>query len=137
MSERVKRICAPLLLIALVVGARVTSADASQSALDKAYAGMLYEVGRGNYSVTQYSQAILSFEQALALYRAMGDQWYEGASLFYLGLCYDSLGDHPKASDYYQQASPVFRELGDRVGEAASLARKRTEHWVQLVGGWM
>ena len=116
------RVCVAVLLVALVVGAGATSADASQSALGKSYADMLYEAGRGNYSATQYFQAILSFKQALALYRAMGDRWYEGASLFYLGLCYDSLGDHPRASDHYQQASAVFRELGDRVGEAASLA---------------
>ena len=34
---------------------------------------------------------------------------------------YDGLGDRQQALDYYQQALPIRREVGDRAGEAATL----------------
>src|SRR5262249_54605989 len=34
---------------------------------------------------------------------------------------YNGLGDRQQALDYYQQALPITREVGDRAGEAATL----------------
>jgi CHAT domain-containing protein/Tfp pilus assembly protein PilF len=38
-----------------------------------------------------------------------------------LGVAYRSLGQYPKAIEYYQQSLAIFKEIGDREGEALSL----------------
>jgi tetratricopeptide (TPR) repeat protein len=38
-----------------------------------------------------------------------------------IGAVYDGLGDRQRALEYYQQALPIAREVGDRAGEAATL----------------
>ncbi len=38
-----------------------------------------------------------------------------------LGICYYSLGDYPRAIDYYQQSLAIAREIGNRQGEGAAL----------------
>ncbi|MBD1899170.1 tetratricopeptide repeat protein [Coleofasciculus sp. FACHB-125] len=47
--------------------------------------------------------------------------WEFADSLTRLGNAYNSLGQYPLAIDYYQQSLAVFREIGDRNGEANSL----------------
>ncbi|WP_203794800.1 tetratricopeptide repeat protein, partial [Actinoplanes derwentensis] len=37
-----------------------------------------------------------------------------------IGLVYDGLGDRQRALDFYQQALPIRREVGDRAGEATT-----------------
>ena len=34
---------------------------------------------------------------------------------------YDGLGERQRALEYYQQALPILREVGDRAGEATTL----------------
>ena len=36
-------------------------------------------------------------------------------------LVYDDLGEKQKALDYYEQALPLLRQVGDRGGEATTL----------------
>ena len=45
-----------------------------------------------------------------------------------LGLAYDSLGDYPRAIDFYQQSLAIDREIGDRNGEAKSLGNLGTAY---------
>ncbi|MFE1746371.1 tetratricopeptide repeat protein [Coleofasciculus sp. H7-2] len=47
--------------------------------------------------------------------------WKFAASGNNLGNAYRSLGQYPQAIDYHQQSLAIFREIGDRNGEAASL----------------
>ncbi|MBD2213053.1 CHAT domain-containing protein [Nostoc linckia FACHB-104] len=53
--------------------------------------------------------------------REVKDRNGEGTALVNLGNTYDSLGDYPKAIDYYQQSLAILREIKDRQGEAAAL----------------
>ncbi|MBI3950644.1 MAG: CHAT domain-containing protein [Acidobacteria bacterium] len=58
-----------------------------------------------------------------ALSLAHGEARYpEAAALHNIGLVYASLGDKQKAIEYYGQALARYRVLGDRNGEAATLA---------------
>ncbi len=66
-------------------------------------------------------QAIAKFEQALPLYRQLGDKAQEARTLFYIGFVYDALGEKQKALDYYNQSLPLTRTLGNKQGEAATL----------------
>jgi len=100
MSGRAKRTCAAMLLIVLAVGlgATVTGVGQSASDADRARADALYQEGEAAYSAAQSSQAIVTLERALALYRAIGDRGSEAGSLSHLGSCF--LGDHPRVVDY-------------------------------------
>ena len=62
-----------------------------------------------------------SGEQALTIYREIGNRQGEANSLGNLGLAYYSLGQYQKAIDFHQQQLEMAREIGDRQGEANSL----------------
>ena len=51
----------------------------------------------------------------------MGNRSGEAMTLTSLGVLYDSLGEKQKAIDYYNQALPIHRAVGDRSGEATTL----------------
>jgi len=71
---------------------------------------------------SQFSEALQSFEQALAIYREIGvreafpeeSRAGEGRALGNLGLVYESLGQYLQAIDSYEQALVIFREIGVR-----------------------
>ncbi len=50
----------------------------------------------------------------------MGDKAGE-ATTHNIGAVYADLGDKPQALDYYKQALPLFRTVGDKAGEAITL----------------
>ncbi|WP_353929860.1 CHAT domain-containing tetratricopeptide repeat protein [Okeanomitos corallinicola TIOX110] len=66
-------------------------------------------------------QAINKWEQALPLYRAVGEKGGEATILNVLGGVYNSLGEKQKALENYNQALPLYRTLRDRGGEAMTL----------------
>ena len=51
----------------------------------------------------------------------VGDRSEEARTLNNIGLFYYSLGEDQKALDYYNQALPIARAVGDRFGEAMAL----------------
>jgi CHAT domain-containing protein/tetratricopeptide (TPR) repeat protein len=65
--------------------------------------------------------ALKKYEEALSLWRAIGDRRSEAMTLNNIGLVYNSLGDNRKAQDFYAQALPLRRATGDRNGEATTL----------------
>jgi len=81
----------------------------------------LLNQGIEQYYKSQFREAFASWEQALALYRGMGDRQGEASSLGNLGLAYDSLGQYQRAIDFHEQHLTIAREIGDRKGEASSL----------------
>ena len=62
------------------------------------------------------------YEEALSLWRAIGDRLNEGRTLSDIGGVYYSLGENQKALDYYAQALPIRRAAGDRRGEHITLS---------------
>jgi tetratricopeptide (TPR) repeat protein len=61
------------------------------------------------------------FEEALALYRAVGDDWGTANTLASLGGVAWNLGDYPEAGRWHEESLALRRSLGDRRGIAASL----------------
>jgi CHAT domain-containing protein/uncharacterized protein HemY len=53
--------------------------------------------------------------------RAAGDAAAEGKTLYQIGDLYSSFLNYPGALEYYGQALPIFRQTGDRNGEAVTL----------------
>ncbi len=67
--------------------------------------------------------AIAKLEEALKLYREVGNNERQATSLFALDRVYSDLGENQKALDYYTESVSLSRAVGDRLGEAMTLNR--------------
>ena len=72
-------------------------------------------------SAESLRKAIGQLEKALELARSAQAKDKQALSLLALGRLYDVLGEKQKALDYYNQALPLRRAVGDRKGEAITL----------------
>src|SRR5204862_203949 len=73
------------------------------------------------YQRGQAQPATEKFEQALVLWREVGDQYWESYTLTYLGNAGLNLSSIEKAIGYFEQAIATSREVKNRVNEAALL----------------
>ncbi|MBD2201285.1 CHAT domain-containing protein [Calothrix sp. FACHB-1219] len=87
----------------------------------KAEADRLYQQGDRQIQTSQYTAALQSFQQALAIYRQLKDRPGEALSLNYIAIVQRTLGDYIQALEFYKQALDIFRELGDRLNEGTAL----------------
>jgi len=87
----------------------------------KAEAYRLLEQGNQQAIISQFREALQSWEQALTIYREIGDRKGEAASLGNLGNAYNSLGQFHRAIAFHEQSLEIEREIGSRQGEANSL----------------
>lgn len=87
----------------------------------RAEADRLLQQGVQHYQTNQLDDALESFQQALEIYREIGDRTGEGKTLGTLGQFYRKLYSYYQALVSFQQALIIFRELGDRTREAATL----------------
>jgi CHAT domain-containing protein len=93
--------------------------DATRAAAEQAFqeADQLFKQG----TAESLRQAITKFEEALPLYRAVGDSRKEAVTLNNIGYIYSALGENQKALDYYNQSLPLIRATGGKAGEAVTL----------------
>jgi CHAT domain-containing protein/Tfp pilus assembly protein PilF len=68
-----------------------------------------------------YLGAKAKYEEALAIYKAVGDRHSEGLALYRLGLLNLLLNDRRKSLECYQQAPPLFEAVADRKAQAWTL----------------
>jgi tetratricopeptide (TPR) repeat protein len=66
-------------------------------------------------------KALYYFEEALRIYREVGDRRGEGGTLNNLGLVYNALGMKQEVLYYFEEALRIYRDLGDRGGERTTL----------------
>ena len=85
-------------------------------------AGQLLEAGRRQYETSQNRAAVESWQQALDIYRALGDRAGEGSVLNNMGLAYRALGQYSQSVDYHSQALNIAQAIKDRSGEATALS---------------
>ncbi|WP_193195464.1 CHAT domain-containing protein [Nostoc sp. MG11] len=78
----------------------------------------LYERGTGE----SRRQAIAKYEEALKIWREIGDRNSEATTLLSIGTLYFIQSDNQKALEYYNQALVIRRTLKDRFGEAVMLS---------------
>jgi CHAT domain-containing protein len=81
----------------------------------------LFNQGNQLYQTSQFEAALQSWEQALAIYRAIKDRSAERIVLGNLGFAYNDLGKYDKAMEFHLQSLAIAREIKDRLGEGASL----------------
>jgi tetratricopeptide (TPR) repeat protein len=65
--------------------------------------------------------ALKKYEEALLLWRAIGNPDWEATTLTNIGVVYYSLGERREALDFYNQALPLHRAVGNRRDEAITL----------------
>jgi predicted ATPase/DNA-binding SARP family transcriptional activator len=78
-------------------------------------------LGSSLYFQGRYEAAARAGEEALSLFRAIGDEMGTAVALNRLGMFAWALGDDDRARTLREEALASFRELGDRHGEAISL----------------
>jgi CHAT domain-containing protein/Tfp pilus assembly protein PilF len=66
--------------------------------------------------------SITKWEEAIGLWKSLGEEYWEGFTLNALGLAQSSLGDKQKALGYLNQAVLPFRLAGDKRGEGSALS---------------
>jgi tetratricopeptide (TPR) repeat protein len=76
----------------------------------------------------QPSQSLGQHEQALALFRELGDRHSEARALSNLANSFRDLGRFSEARQASEQALTLFRELGDRHSEARALSNLGSVH---------
>lgn len=87
----------------------------------KAEADRLLQQGREQVLRGQIQEAIGAWEQALMLYRELGDRVGEGLTLSGLGLVYENLGQFQQAIEFYEQHLVISRELNSQIVEGLVL----------------
>ncbi|NEP34987.1 CHAT domain-containing protein [Moorena sp. SIO3B2] len=87
----------------------------------EAEADRLFDKGMEQSKVSQFREALQSWQRALTIYREIGDRKGEAYSLGNLGNVYQHLGDYKKAIEFHQQSLAIVREIGDWQDEAGSL----------------
>ncbi|MBE9138011.1 CHAT domain-containing protein [Nodosilinea sp. LEGE 07088] len=93
----------------------------SATALAQVEATRLLRQGLRQLDLSQFQAALQSWEQALEMYRELGDRAGESRTLGNMGIAYRSLGQYERAIDFYEQDLAITREIGDRPGEGAAL----------------
>src|SRR5207244_3275606 len=63
-------------------------------------------------------EALTLFEQALPIWREVGDREGEAVTLNNMAVVYENIGRPQEALRLHEQALPIRREVGDRAGEA-------------------
>jgi tetratricopeptide (TPR) repeat protein len=84
-------------------------------------ARLLLELGMAHFAISEVEMARSYFDEALTLFRQVGDRRDEGNALGNLGVACYSLGQLKRAIGYHEQALAIHREVGDRRGEGADL----------------
>ena len=69
----------------------------------------------------EYAQAVADCENAQRIYTQAGDRGREGKSLLSLGLTLYRQANFKKAREARQEAAEVFKEVGDKAGQAAAM----------------
>jgi CHAT domain-containing protein/tetratricopeptide (TPR) repeat protein len=87
----------------------------------KAEGDRLFLQGAQQYRTSQFREALQSLEQALVIYREIGNRAGEGVTLTGIGAVYERTGEYAQALDYYEQALVILRAVGDRAGEGVTL----------------
>ena len=80
-------------------------------------ADSLKSLGMAYHALARFEQAEQCKEQALALYRELGDRVLVGNMLNSLGETARARGDFARAFERYREALAVAREIGNRPGE--------------------
>ena len=96
-----------VLAILKEMGDRAGQGAAFNDLAKRLQAPTLNDLGDCYLSLGQYAKAMELYEQALAIYKEMGDRAGQAKTLNGLGNCYLSLGQYAKAMELYEQSLAI------------------------------
>jgi tetratricopeptide (TPR) repeat protein/DNA-binding SARP family transcriptional activator len=103
-----------------------------------AYGWHAHATRLANTVLLRYLETGVRYPDALALYTHVqraahhtNDHTTEALALTHLGLVYWEQGRYQQATDHYQQALAISRDIGDRIGEAFALTGVGVVYWQQ------
>lgn len=102
------------------------SISAQTNAEKEKLATKIFEEARSlaiSFTPEKRKEAIPKFEQARKLFNELKNQKYEALCLSYLGNLNNGLGNKKVALEYYKQSVPLFRAVGDTLGEEMMTAQ--------------
>lgn len=117
--------------------AEEASSPDTEAAARLAEADRFFQQGIQKFNVSQFQEALQSWQWALELYQdpvvqaAFPQESRRGAgnALGNLGSAHSSLGQYQRAIDLYEQSLVITREIGDRLGEGADLGNLGNVYW--------
>ncbi|MEP0871075.1 DUF2225 domain-containing protein [Trichocoleus desertorum AS-A10] len=104
------------------LGAAVVLAQSEAEQAQITEAVYLNQQGYEQFRQGQPQEALATLQKAIAIFKATGAKAGEAQSLNHIANVYHySLGQYPKALEFYQQALKLRQQIGDREGEWATL----------------
>jgi CHAT domain-containing protein/Tfp pilus assembly protein PilF len=94
----------------------VVSAQAQTTQEQGNEAVRLNKLGLRQLDTGQVQAALQTFEQALSIFKAIGNRKSEETVLNNIGEAYRSLGQYPQALKYFEQALVIAKQVGDNAG---------------------
>lgn len=85
------------------------------------YANSLYLIGLCQHILGAQQGVIEQIQQALSLYRSMGDEHGQATAYNLLGTIHSRRGSFNEAIEYHNQSLEIRRRIGDKDGESGSL----------------
>ncbi|MBA3766487.1 MAG: tetratricopeptide repeat protein [Acidobacteria bacterium] len=105
--------------VRLEVKAAATAQDKQRMSAER----LLNEAGKSNQEgAAAVEPTVEKARQALALWRELGDRYWEGTALHLIGIAYFSAKKYEQAIEASNQALEIRREVKDRAGEASTLS---------------
>src|SRR5215813_8305321 len=115
-----------LTLLTLVkMESRVFAQDAAQGDNKRAAASIANDDGerlRKQGTAESLRKAIVKYEEALSLWRSVGDQSGEAETLTSAGQALNYFGERQKAIEYFQRAIALWKAVGDVRGQAKAIS---------------
>lgn len=99
----------------------VAEAQEIVAQVGKDEADLLFQQGLEQFQVSQFQEALMSWQAALEVYQSLDDRAGESAALGKLGNANLMLGQYQEAVGLYEQQLVIAREIGDRASEAGAL----------------
>src|SRR5262245_29818049 len=112
-------------LTSVNIAGRVSAQDAAQKDDKRTAARSANDEGerlRKLGTEESLRKAIDKYEEALSLWRSVGDQSGEAGTLTSAAQVFNSLGEKQKALSYFRKATALWKEVGDGKGQAIALS---------------
>ena len=111
--------CTLTIFLAILIYSGPSLARSQQDEYNKAVE--LFNDGMQQYDINELSEAVKQWEEALTIFKSLGQKNAAGTVSSKLGQAYCRLGDYRKAIGFYEQTLAVMEELADQKGKGVAL----------------
>lgn len=95
----------------------------------KADADKILVRGKKAYRLSEYTEALELFKQALKIYQTLGERRSEGVVFNEMGLVYWNLGQYEPSLDFYTKSLQIAEEFGNEQEQGTILSNMGLVYW--------